>query len=79
MYVCVHSTVKTTQFILHTMYVLEFRLAASVPELVRHIPSLFMMFLLKVAGDSWVSGTANSSSLLYRLLLLSILSVCVYK
>ena len=36
---------------------LKFGLTASVPELERCIPSLLMMFLLKVAGDSWVLGT----------------------
>ena len=44
----------------YLLFVLEFGSAVSVSELVWHIPILIMMFLLKVAGDSWVSGTAIS-------------------
>ena len=36
--------------------VLKFGLMVPVPELARHIPSLSMMYLLKVTGDSWVSA-----------------------
>ena len=58
--------------------VLKFGLMVPVPELARHIPRILMMYLLKETGDSWVSVNENSSSSLYKLLLLSILCVCVY-
>ena len=37
---------------------------ASVPMLSQYIPSFFIIILLKVAGESCVSGIANSSSVL---------------
>ena len=45
--------------IYNIILVLKFGLTVSVPELDRRIPSLLIMFLLKVAGNSWVLGTEN--------------------